>query len=1057
MTQRIFQPTRRAAAAPTRRGAGRRPLALLLSILLAGATLGLGAGTASALTHGGKEYSGPGGVKYYVAEEVTVGEPIRISGTGWLHPEGNAGSVIGVKLDEGAVSTKRDVRHPHTGDLQPNKTIYAIAAADGNGEWAIELPWPTLENSSAQWAPGESHSLRLLTGSLLPDDTPRSVAASFATVDEEVETSTAPTITKQPSNASVAAGTDVTFTAEATGSPAPTVQWQDRTDDHGWAPIAGAQETALRLNGVTAAQTGTDYRAVFTNAAGTVASDPATLVVTAVDDDPVHIGTSDPTVRFTVPAEVEHGEDIRLSGTGWKVTDGSRGSIIAVKLDEGAVSTTREVVHPETGAPQANKTVHAVVSATADGSWSTTIPFPTLDNSDAEWRPGQTHSVRLLTGSFVTGDKGRTETASFGITGDDEGEPSAGPSDPPAWDHQTVTYTDPASGSTATAWISEDVEAGDGSTIKIKGTGWTNVAATGASTVALKLNYGAGRQYTRSGDGIVRHPSASADDTIWALLAPQNPESHPNVHTIASDGTFEVELDAPDGLTAGQYLSVLLQSGRFDTADVVRTVTSDFLVVGGQEYVDEGGPGEAITCRTDVSPSVTIENPDVQIGGLLHLTGSGWCHPDEDKGGSVIAIKIDEGAHSRLTTAVHQNKTIWATVAADDATGTIDAEIQLPDGTTAGPNGSDPAFTDGSHTLRLLTGSLKPGDAGRSLQSAEFIVGDYRPNGTPRPLVASEDLTDATKGGVVISQTAKQVTVTVPAAGDGDWVFLTAYDSDGSPRYPWLDTWFRTDAAGTVKASLSGVTLPSGRPKLTVQSGSSGEVGTLLGWGHLAVDAPTPPPVPKPSAPIAGGGSGGSPSGGAGPGAAPGGMGKSTTSSALKSPPAAAAPSTVPDAPFDDDSGLTNENTGDLSGTQDGTIVTITVPSAEPGDWVYLYAYSTPTPVGWIQVDENRQVKVDVALLRPGGHKIAVLDADGELIGWTSATVANTESPASDTVTDKAAAAAVAAPLSSVDGGLSATDWWLIAAGLLVLAGVTGGTAVAVRRRQPAPAGGDHR
>ena len=44
-----------------------------------------------------------------------------------------------------------------------------------------------------------------------------------------------------------------------------------------------------------------------------------------------------------------------------------------------------------------------------------------------------------------------------------------------------------------------------------------------------------------------------------------------------------------------------------------------------------------------------------------------------------------------------------------------------------GATGSTPALPTGAHTLRLLTGSLKAGDAARTLLSSEFVVGSYRP------------------------------------------------------------------------------------------------------------------------------------------------------------------------------------------------------------------------------------------------------------------------------------------------------------------------------------------
>lgn len=877
-------------------------------------------------------------------------------------------------------------------------------------------------------------------------------AATLTVVSEQV----APTVTAQPTDTSVEVGQTARFTVAASGAPAPAVQWWSKTPTGQWAVLAGATGTALTVSDAALAQSGTQFKAVFTNAAGSAETDAATLTVTeapAVRTYTVTDGAGRE-VTYTAPTTITPGQDIVVSGTNWRVQDGSKGSVFSVLIDAtfsgdpNTVYTKREVTNPVTGTATADKRLHAIVEADANGDWTLTVPYPTVDNarladgSWTDWAAGSSHQIRFLSGTLETraADVVRSLNATFEIAGDVPGEePGAG--DPPSWAHETVTYTDAATGGTATAWVQKDVDAGDGSTIRIKGTGWVNRAGTGASTVAIKLNSGATTQYTRSGAGVVVHPSATGDNTIWTLLAPSNPSSHANVIAIDADGDFEVEIDAPDGLTAGQYLSVLFQSGRFDSADVLRTVTTGFLTVGGVPHTG-GGTEEEPTCvPTGSAPAITIENPGVGLGGTLHVTGTGWCHPAEKRGGSVIAVKIDEGAYSHLTADLHQNQTIWAIIEANAQDGTFDAEIRLPDGTATGAAGSSPAFTEGAHTLRLLTGSLKSGDTVRTVQSAEFVVGAYQPNGAPDPVDAAT-LTDANANGVTVEKRATALVVTVPGAQEGDWIFLTPYTADGSPRYPWLGTWFQADASGVVVAPLAGATLPVGALKVVAQSGNQGEVGELLGWGALTVDAP-----PAPSGPD--GGTIAVPP--ATPGAAPA-AGRPVYT--LVDRASTQAPTSVPPAPFATDAGLTAANAGTVTGVQSGTVVTIGLPDREPGDWVYLYAYSKPIPVGWIQVDESRLVRVDVAALPAGDHKIAVLDENGALIGWTSATITAKESNVTSTNGGRTDAAEkpAASRAVSADGGLSTTDWWLLAGGgtlLLVLVA----SAVVVRRRRAASVG----
>ena len=98
----------------------------------------------------------------------------------------------------------------------------------------------------------------------------------------------APVIMVQPADATVAAGQDARFAAgpavmtTTLQAPMPAVRWQSSAD-HGasWADVAGADSTTLVVAGATLAQDGTRYRLVATNAAGSQASEAATLSVVA--------------------------------------------------------------------------------------------------------------------------------------------------------------------------------------------------------------------------------------------------------------------------------------------------------------------------------------------------------------------------------------------------------------------------------------------------------------------------------------------------------------------------------------------------------------------------------------------------------------------------------------------------------------------------------------------------------------------------------------------------------------------------------------------------------
>ncbi|MBA8990794.1 LPXTG-motif cell wall-anchored protein [Curtobacterium pusillum] len=121
---------------------------------------------------------------------------------------------------------------------------------------------------------------------------------------------TAPVITSHPVSTSVDEGATASFSVEATGDPAPTFAWErsddegatwtaaDDTDADGDVTAAAVADSATYTIRAAKADDGAQFRAVVTNAAGTVRSDAATLSVTAVAlPDPSATPTAGPTAH----------------------------------------------------------------------------------------------------------------------------------------------------------------------------------------------------------------------------------------------------------------------------------------------------------------------------------------------------------------------------------------------------------------------------------------------------------------------------------------------------------------------------------------------------------------------------------------------------------------------------------------------------------------------------------------------------------------------------------------------------------------------------------------
>ena len=91
----------------------------------------------------------------------------------------------------------------------------------------------------------------------------------------------APAITNHPQDVEVKEDETATFTVEATGSDL-SYQWQQSTDKgSSWTNIARATSDTYTTGKTTMDMSGTQYRCVVSNSAGSVISDAATLTVTA--------------------------------------------------------------------------------------------------------------------------------------------------------------------------------------------------------------------------------------------------------------------------------------------------------------------------------------------------------------------------------------------------------------------------------------------------------------------------------------------------------------------------------------------------------------------------------------------------------------------------------------------------------------------------------------------------------------------------------------------------------------------------------------------------------
>ena len=152
----------------------------------------------------------------------------------------------------------------------------------------------------------------------------------------------APAVTTEPTSQTVLDTTQVSFTAAASGTPTPTVQWQYSSNGGStYSMIAGATSNTYSFT-TTGSESGDLYEAVFTNVLGSVTTNPATLTAnhiitnTAVISSSSTITSGQPvTFTATVTPTTGSGE----TGTVQFVIDGvNAGS--PVTLNNGTASYT---------------------------------------------------------------------------------------------------------------------------------------------------------------------------------------------------------------------------------------------------------------------------------------------------------------------------------------------------------------------------------------------------------------------------------------------------------------------------------------------------------------------------------------------------------------------------------------------------------------------------------------------------------------------------------------------------------------------------------------------
>ena len=373
------------------------------------------------------------GAKLYAVKDWTTGETLKLRGEGFKTQDGSKGSVLAVKLNKGRISAKEE---PKLNGAEGNSAgVWAYIQADENGNFTAELPYPTTENSNLteNLKSGDKVSVFLLSGSMVEGDTARGGEALSATVAEK-KADTAETCAPAETTQVAAAPSGVTTTYPA-GTK---LSLPDGNE-----PTPAPSESA-KPEPTTPAPS---------ESAKPEPSTPAPSE-SANSNEVVHEYKDGAKVYFP---KTWDGQKLTFRGEGFKTLDG-KGSVIAVKLNKGAISAKEE---PKLEGVEGNSAgIWAYIKADENGNFTATIDRPTVANSNLteELKTGDSVAIYLLSGSLAENDNARGGVAVEYTFSTENHVPAPKVSEPKASESANAPVTNPSAAPSAPADSKEQVK-----------------------------------------------------------------------------------------------------------------------------------------------------------------------------------------------------------------------------------------------------------------------------------------------------------------------------------------------------------------------------------------------------------------------------------------------------------------------------------------------------------------------------------------------------------------------------------------------------------------------
>ena len=628
-----------------------------------------------------------------------------------------------------------------------------------------------------------------------------------------------------------------------------------------------------------------------------------------------------------------------------------------------------------------------------------------------------------------------------------------------AADKAKVTITkkiaDPANGKVhlkGENWKNKDNK---GSTILVRLKGYN--AQTGAETI-FKQENPASQQSPADG-------KAADPEVYWKIDAKE-------------DGTFEEDYDLPKNLIPGQGLKLEFETGAAAN-DIKRNKTTESLVIGGTEYVEkQAAPARAVpramaaeaaakaaeieSTAKEAAESAKAEasaTGSAVANAMAPQTPGGSAEPtDSDKATAPTTPSATPSTQSSApsTTQTSPSTTPSTSGTASSKTSTPPNNSGTSQSTTAStqPPKDDKKQNDSSSTdtikdINYLLKEIKNFDkAFENLLGAAALAALSSSGGSNIPGLpgGSNNSTKTTapttpRAGGQAGNASGNKTGTGTSGNGTAGKAPTGGTSGGKSTTGGAAAGTKTTQKGTSTNALSGLgslsSLLGGTGRGTSVGGTrtsgtttGGATRSTNGTGATRTTTGTNGTSPATGARVINPNTNGRAAAGArAAGAAGAGSAKATTSNSA-SASSKPQPKHTPKPPVKTRDQLTQKNAHGVTGTLKNETLTMKIPRLKSGDWAYLYIYSADTtqkPVGvaWAQLDSTGSVKLDTKDLPDGEYTVAAVDEKDQLVGWVDMKLGEIKNAAVEGDNNDKVVAAQA-------GVMSATDWWMIGASMLI-------------------------